>query len=133
MPASKISLCIQVKVFWVAIPCSVALGYQCFSWPCCLHLQGEVNDTGSKGIDIGLEYKRVGGGGQLVSYHNTIHLHNPEDLDLNLHCHENFKSHFILYCLNFKLLGSVQHRTGMWLPKCWMSVIKGQEVCWNLI
>jgi len=28
----------------------------------------------------------------LVSYHDTIQCHNPEDLDLNLHCHENIKS-----------------------------------------
>jgi hypothetical protein len=31
----------QVEVFWVVTPCSVAVGYQPFSGPCCLHLQGE--------------------------------------------------------------------------------------------
>jgi len=29
----------------------------------------------------------------LVSYHNTAWHHNPKDLDLNLHCCENLKSH----------------------------------------
>jgi hypothetical protein len=29
----------------------------------------------------------------LVSYHNPAQPHNPEDLDFNLHCHENLKSH----------------------------------------
>jgi hypothetical protein len=29
----------------------------------------------------------------LVSYHNTTWHHNPEDIDLNLHCCENLISH----------------------------------------
>jgi len=29
----------------------------------------------------------------LVFYHNTIWHHNAEDLDFNLHCRENLKSH----------------------------------------
>jgi hypothetical protein len=33
---------IQVEVLWVVTPCSVVVGYQSFSDPCCLHLQGEV-------------------------------------------------------------------------------------------
>jgi hypothetical protein len=32
---------IQVKVFWVVMPCSIVVGYQCFR-PCCLNLQGDV-------------------------------------------------------------------------------------------
>jgi len=28
---------IQVKVFWVVMPCNIAVGYQCFRGPCCLH------------------------------------------------------------------------------------------------
>jgi hypothetical protein len=31
---------IQVDVFWVVTPCSVAVGYQRFRGPSCLHLQG---------------------------------------------------------------------------------------------
>jgi len=31
------------------------------------------------------------------SYCNTIQCHNPEDLDLNLHHHENLKSHTVLF------------------------------------
>jgi hypothetical protein len=33
---------IQVEVFWIVMPCRVAVGYQHFGRPCCLHLQGEV-------------------------------------------------------------------------------------------
>jgi hypothetical protein len=32
----------QIKVFWVVIPCSVAIGYQCFREPCYLHFHPEV-------------------------------------------------------------------------------------------
>jgi hypothetical protein len=39
---------IQVKFFWVVMPCSVVLGYQCFRHPCCLHLQGKVAVNGDK-------------------------------------------------------------------------------------
>jgi hypothetical protein len=48
---------IQVKVFWVMMPCSFAVGYQCSRGPFCLHLQGEVNGNGEKGIYIGLVCK----------------------------------------------------------------------------
>jgi hypothetical protein len=33
----------------------------------------------------------------LVSYHITTRRHNPEDYDLNLHRHENFKSRKLIY------------------------------------
>jgi len=26
---------IQVKVFWLVMPCSVTVGYRCFGRPCC--------------------------------------------------------------------------------------------------
>jgi len=39
---------IQVKVFWVVTHCRVALGYQHFRGPCCLHPQGEMNSDGKK-------------------------------------------------------------------------------------
>jgi hypothetical protein len=32
----------QVEVFWVVTPCSVVVGYQLFSSPRCLHLQGSL-------------------------------------------------------------------------------------------
>jgi hypothetical protein len=32
---------IQVEFFWAVTPCSVAVGYQRFGRPCCIHLQGE--------------------------------------------------------------------------------------------
>jgi len=32
---------IQVKVFWVVMPCSIAVGYQHFRGPCSVHLQGD--------------------------------------------------------------------------------------------
>jgi len=34
---------VQVEVFSVVMPCSVAVGYHCFRIPCCLHLQVEVH------------------------------------------------------------------------------------------
>jgi hypothetical protein len=33
---------LQAEVFWVLMPCSVAIGYKHFGGPCCFHLQGEV-------------------------------------------------------------------------------------------
>jgi len=41
---------IHIEVFWVVMPCSVAVGYQCFRGPHCFHLQGEVSGNGKKGI-----------------------------------------------------------------------------------
>jgi hypothetical protein len=38
------------------------VGYQHFRGPCCLHLQGEENGAGKKGIHISLEYNGGGGG-----------------------------------------------------------------------
>jgi hypothetical protein len=38
---------IQVWVLWIVMPCSVAVGYQCFGGSCCLHFQGEVHGTGT--------------------------------------------------------------------------------------
>jgi len=39
---------IQVVVFWVVMPCSVMVGYQCYGESYCFHLQGEVNGTGKR-------------------------------------------------------------------------------------
>jgi len=36
---------VHVMVFWVVTPCSDVVGFQRFGGPCCLHPQGEVNDT----------------------------------------------------------------------------------------
>jgi hypothetical protein len=36
---------LQFKIFWVVTPCNVAVGYQCFGGPCCLHLHLSSNDT----------------------------------------------------------------------------------------
>jgi len=33
-------------VFWIMMPCSIAVEYQCSEGPCYLHLQGEVNGAG---------------------------------------------------------------------------------------
>jgi hypothetical protein len=35
----------EVEVFWFVTPCTVAVGYQRFGGPCCLHLYSE--DGGS--------------------------------------------------------------------------------------
>jgi len=55
----RVTVDMEVDVFWVLTPCSVVLGYQRFGGPCCLHLQ-RTSET-------------------LVSYHNIIWRHNPED------------------------------------------------------
>jgi hypothetical protein len=34
---------IQVTVFWVVLPCSSAVGYECLGAPCCLHLDNSEN------------------------------------------------------------------------------------------
>jgi hypothetical protein len=38
---------IQVEIFCVVTLFSVAIGYQCFGGPCCLHFQGKVHDAGA--------------------------------------------------------------------------------------
>jgi len=60
--------------------------YQCFSGPCCLHLQGEVQMEEAKPSKM------------LVSYHTTTQCQNPEEYDLNLHNCENLKSCFWTWC-----------------------------------
>jgi hypothetical protein len=35
----------RVEDFWVVIPCTVAVGYQRFGGPYCLHLQGDMRST----------------------------------------------------------------------------------------
>jgi len=48
---------IQVVVLWVVTSCSIAVGYQRFEGPCCLHLHGEVRgvNTASQPSRSGLE------------------------------------------------------------------------------
>jgi len=53
---------IQVTVFWVVMTCSVVIGYQCFRWLCCLHLQEH--------------------GSSKVLWNITIWCQNPEGQDL---------------------------------------------------
>jgi len=38
----------QVEVLWVAMPCSIVVGYQCFRGPCYPCLQGEMARMGKK-------------------------------------------------------------------------------------
>jgi len=64
-----IAVKIQVKVFWVVMPCDVMVGYQCFRGHCChFNLKMEAAQTSEN----------------LVSCHNNTQCCNPEDLNLNL-------------------------------------------------
>jgi hypothetical protein len=58
-------------MFWVLKLCLVAIGYERFRGPCCLHLQGEVTGGGENGIDIGLECKRTTDGCLKLRYPDT--------------------------------------------------------------
>jgi hypothetical protein len=83
---------IETEVHWVALLCSVAVKYQCFRGPCCLHLQGEVTGNGlvesvallhSKPIymppsptvsHFTLKMEAARSFKTLISYHNTTHI-----------------------------------------------------------
>jgi hypothetical protein len=45
---------VQVNIFWVVTPCSVAAGYKPFRGPYCHHLQGEVKTSNLSCRTIGL-------------------------------------------------------------------------------
>jgi hypothetical protein len=46
---------IQVEVFWIVMPCSGVVGYQCFGGCCCFHLQGVMNGNGKKDTEVLVE------------------------------------------------------------------------------
>jgi len=50
----------------------------------------------------------------LVSYHNTTWCHNPEVLDMNLHCCKNLKSCKIhIFCLSVRINAS-KYKESAW-------------------
>jgi hypothetical protein len=51
-----------------------------------------------------VKIKAEGSSSAFVSYCNTTWCHNPEDLDLDLHCHENLKSLICAVCFLVYLL-----------------------------
>jgi len=70
-----------MKFFWVMMPCSVVVGYHCFKGSSYIHLYFTLNMETAWTSETA------------VPYHNVTHCHNPEELNLNLHHHENLKSH----------------------------------------
>jgi hypothetical protein len=56
----RVTAMTQVEDLWVLMPYSVVVVHQHFGGPCCLHLQGEMNGTGKKDINIGMGYMRGG-------------------------------------------------------------------------
>jgi len=44
----------QLDVFWVVTPCSVVVGYQHLTGPCCIHLQDEVLQWWSQGGSVSI-------------------------------------------------------------------------------
>jgi len=106
----------QVGICWVTTPCHDVVGYQRFGGTCCLHLQGEVNNTSvplkvvvfwfvTACSDV-VGYHRFGGlcclrlQGEvnmhaacstetLVTYYITTRRHKPE--------HYDFKEHRSIY------------------------------------
>jgi hypothetical protein len=67
---------IKVKVFWLLMPHSVVVRYQHFRVPCYL-----------------LKLEAAWSSKTLVLYCNTMWHHNPEEIGLYLHHHEDLKSH----------------------------------------
>jgi hypothetical protein len=81
---------VDVAAFWVATPCSVAVGYRRFRGPCCLHLLN---------------------GPQILwmAWHNIAYCYNPEDRDLNFNA---VKTSNVLYLKFFC------HPVDKWLVGC---------------
>jgi hypothetical protein len=81
----------QVEVFWVLTSCcSVTAGYQRFSCPCYLHLQGEVKMSAACSSETSVPYRNT-----------ATRRHNPKDLDLKHHRRESLKTClFLIFILS---------------------------------
>jgi hypothetical protein len=83
----------QVEVTLVVTPFCVAIEYKSFGGPCRLHLQGEMNGTGRRDIDIGIvKMEAAKSCRTMVTYRIIAWIHNPLDIAMNLHSHKSLKS-----------------------------------------
>jgi hypothetical protein len=86
----------HIEIFWLVTPCRVAVEYQSFRWPCCLHLQGAYSSNSKPPNQWACSPSSDGGSNvlwniDLLPLQYTAS-HNSENLDLHLHYHENLKS-----------------------------------------
>jgi hypothetical protein len=81
---------LEFVVFWVVVPCSVAVGYQRF--------EGPYTSTST------LKMEAARSSETLLSNHHTTRHNNPANLEFYLHRRENLKSIAFVFNVKYTLL-----------------------------